>query len=62
MSEEKRVKLPADKTLTSENFLLNPDGTVTIKNEDLSSYLRDKINYSVSDTARSSEYVGVIWG
>lgn len=62
MPEEKKLSLPADTTLTSQNFTLNPDGSVTIKNGELSRYLSDKLNASIADPAKSKEWVGVVWG
>lgn len=62
MSDEKKIRLAADTTLTSKNFLLNADGSVTIQNKELSTYLADKLKTSVADKNVDNEYVGVIWG
>ena len=62
MSGEKKISLPADTSLTSKNFMLNKDGSVTIKNKELSTYLADKLQASVANKSVDSEYVGVVWG
>ncbi len=62
MAEEKKLRLPADATLTAENFKLNHDGSVTIQNKELSAYLTDKLTASVKNPKVDQEYVGVVWG
>jgi hypothetical protein len=62
MADEKKVQLPADATLTKDNFLINGDGSVTVKNSDLSKFLAEKLQSSVADQAKKNEYIGVVWG
>lgn len=60
MAKIPTVKLSADKSLTSEAFSFNSDGSVTVKNAELSKMLKENLNKAVSapDTEAA---VGLIW-
>lgn len=62
MADQKNSTLPADATLTSNNFSLNSDGTVTIKNSELSKLLQDKLKGAVADPSVNAVNIGITIG
>ena len=62
MADKKDLTLPADATLTSDNFSLNSDGTVTVKNSELSKLLQQKLKGAVDDPNVNAVSVGVVVG
>lgn len=59
---DRTVNLPADTTLTTDNFSVNSDGTVTIKNNELNDLLRRSLEDSVADNQVAAVSVGVTVG
>ena len=63
MTEERKdIKVPADRSLTEENFCLNEDGTVTIMNKELADTLKEKLENAKQDVTTTATSVGVVVG
>jgi len=56
------VTIPADSTLTVDNFSINSDGTVTVKNKELADALKNKLEGALSDPSTNAVSVGVVVG
>lgn len=53
------VELPATKRLTTDNFIINADGSVTIKEDDLAQLLKANTEKAVADDSVNLVSVGV---
>ena len=60
--ENKDLQLPADASLIAESFVLNPDGTVTVKNSELNEVLTRKLKDAVADANVNAVNVGITVG
>ena len=57
-----QIELPADNTLTSDNFKIDADGNVVIKNAALKALLKEKLQPAVNDANTNAISVGVTVG
>ena len=58
----KTFKLTPDRSLTADHFVFNPDGTVTVKNSDLSKFLADNLKAKPPQNPAMLWSVGVTVG
>ena len=65
MSKETKslhIELPANNTLTSEQFQIDVNGNIVIKNEALKALLKEKLQPAVNDASTNMVTVGVTVG